>query len=132
MLGGHISLFTILYTISMIGYTYYNSKIMTQTSAGNEEMMKMMKVMQYAMPVMFFFFFNNYASGLTAYLFFSNLMTIAQTVITKEFVINEDKINQELEAFKKKPKKVSKFRERLNEAIKEQQRQQELREKKKK
>ncbi len=132
MLGGHISLFTILYTISMIGYTYYNSKIMTQTSAGNEEMMKMMKIMQYAMPVMFFFFFNNYASGLTAYLFFSNLMTIAQTVITKEFVIDDEKIDQELEAFKKKPKKTSKFRERLNEAIKEQQRQQELQQKKKK
>ena len=131
MLGGHISLFTILYTISMIGYTYYNSKIMTQASTGNEEMMKMMKIMQYAMPIMFFFFFNNYASGLTAYLFFSNLMTIAQTIITKEFVIDHDKIDRELEAYKKKPKKTSKFRERLNEAIKEQQRQQELREKKK-
>ncbi len=131
MLGGHISLFTILYTISMIGYTYYNSKIMTQASTGNEEMMKMMKVMQYAMPFMFFFFFNNYASGLTAYLFFSNLMTISQTVVTKNFVIDHDKINRELDAYKKKPKKTSKFRERLNEAIKEQQRQQELKKKQK-
>lgn len=131
MLGGHISLFTILYTISMIAYTYYNSKIMTQGAGGNEEMMKMMKVMQYAMPVMFFFFFNNYASGLTAYLFFSNLMTISQTVITKNFVIDHEKIDRELEAYKKKPKKTSKFRERLNEAIKEQQRQQELKERKK-
>src|SRR5690606_25325565 len=102
MLGGHISLFTILYTISMIGYTYYNSKIMTQASTGNEEMMKMMKIMQYAMPFMFFFFFNNYASGLTAYLFFSNLMTIAQTVVTKQFVIDDDKIDRELEAYKQK------------------------------
>lgn len=132
MLGGHISLFTILYTISMIGYTYYNSKIMTQATTGNEEMMKMMKIMQYAMPFMFFFFFNTYASGLTAYLFFSNLMTIAQTVVTKEFVIDDEKIDRELEAFKKKPKKTSKFRERLNDAIKEQQRQQELKDKKKK
>lgn len=131
MLGGHISLFTILYTISMIGYTYYNSKIMTQASTGNEEMMKMMKIMQYAMPFMFFFFFNNYASGLTAYLFFSNLMTIAQTVVTKQFVIDDDKIDRELEAYKQKPKKTSKFRARLNDAIKEQQRQQEVREKKK-
>ncbi len=123
MLGGHISLFTILYTISMIGYTYYNSKIMTQASTGNEEMMKMMKVMQYAMPFMFFFFFNNYASGLTAYLFFSNLMTISQTVVTKNFVIDHDKIDRELDAYKKKPKKTSKFRERLNDAIKDQQKQ---------
>jgi len=115
----------------MIGYTYYNSKIMTQASTGNEEMMKMMKIMQYAMPFMFFFFFNNYASGLTAYLFFSNLMTIAQTVVTKQFVIDDDKIDRELEAYKQKPKKTSKFRERLNDAIKEQQRQQELRDKKK-
>src|SRR5690625_5917821 len=87
----------------------------------------MMKVMQYAMPVMFFFFFNNYASGLTAYLLFSNLMTISQTVITKNFVIDHEKIEREFQAYKKKPKKTSKFRERLNEAIKEQQRQQELR-----
>lgn len=132
MLGGHISLFTILYTISMVAYTYYNSKVMTQGAGGNEEMMKMMKVMQYAMPVMFFFFFNNYASGLTAYLLFSNLMTISQTVITKNFVIDHEKIEREFEAYKKKPKKTSKFRERLNEAIKEQQRQQELRERNKK
>ncbi len=130
-LGGHISLFTILYTISMIAYTYYNSKIMTQASTGNEEMMKMMKVMQYAMPFMFFFFFNNYASGLTAYLFFSNLMTISQTVVTKNFVIDHEKIDRELEAYKKKPKKTSKFREKLNSAISEQQKQQDVRSKKK-
>lgn len=132
MLGGHISLFTILYTISMIAYTYYNSKIMTQPTGGNEEMMKMMKFMQYGMPLMFFFFFNNYASGLTAYLFFSNLMTIAQTVVTKNFIIDHEKIDRELDAYKEKPKKTSKFRERLNDAIKEQQRQQELRDKQKK
>ncbi|WP_236981021.1 membrane protein insertase YidC [Membranihabitans maritimus] len=130
-LGGHISLFTILYTISMIGYTYYNSKMMESTATGNAEMMKMMKIMQYAMPVMFFFFFNTYAAGLTAYLFFSNLTTIAQTVITKNVVINHDKINEELEAYKKKPKKTSKFRQRLEDAMKEQQKQQELKKKKK-
>ncbi len=129
LIGGHISLFTILYTISMIGYTYYNSKMMEGASTGNEEMMKMMKIMQYAMPFMFFFFFNKYAAGLTAYLFFSNMTTIFQTVITKNVIIDHDKINADLEAYKKKPKKKSKFRERLDEALKEQQRQQELKNK---
>lgn len=91
----------------------------------------MMKVMQYAMPFMFFFFFNNYASGLTAYLFFSNLMTISQTVVTKNFVIDHDKIDRELDAYKKKPKKTSKFRARLNDAISEQQKQVEKKKKQK-
>ncbi|MEL6987792.1 MAG: membrane protein insertase YidC, partial [Bacteroidota bacterium] len=59
--GAHISLFTVLWVITQLGYTFYmNSKL---DMSG--QMNPMFKYMQYFMPVMFFGFFNSYASGLT-------------------------------------------------------------------
>lgn len=118
-LGDHISLFTFLWAISMIGYTYYNSKMMDMSSMNA---MPAMKYMQYIMPLMFVFFFNDYASGLTCYLLFSNLLNIGQTLVTKNYVINHEKILEELDANRKKPKKKGGFQERLEKAMKEQQR----------
>ncbi len=113
--GAHLSLFSILWAISTVIYTYYNTKHMDMGAN------PAMKYMQYAMPLMFLVFFNNYASGLTCYMFFSNLLNIAQTLITKNFVINKDKIEEELKAYKKKPKKTGGFQERLQKALEEQQ-----------
>ncbi|MCB0650394.1 MAG: membrane protein insertase YidC [Saprospiraceae bacterium] len=124
--GNHVSLLTILWAVSMLVYTYYNSKHMDMSAN------PAMKYMQYIMPVMFLGFFNSYASGLTTYLLFSNLLNIAQTVITKNYIIDQDKIQKELEAFKQKPKKKSGFRERLSAAMEEQQKQQAAKDKKKK
>lgn len=115
-LGDHLSLFTFLWAISMVVYTYYNSKIMDMNSIN-----PMMKYMQYMMPLMFIFFFNSYASGLTCYLLFSNLMNITQTLVTKNYLINNDKILAELDANKKKPKKKGGFQQRLEKAMQEQQ-----------
>lgn len=115
--GAHLSLFTILWAITTLIYTYYNTKHMD--FGANPAM----KYLQYIMPVMFLGFFNSFASGLTCYLLFSNLFNIGQTVVTKNYIINQDKINEELEAYKKKPKKKkSGFQERLEAAMKEQQR----------
>ena len=116
-LGSHISLFTFLWALSMLVYTYYNSKIMDMNSIN-----PMMKYMQYLMPLMFVFFFNSYASGLTCYLLFSNLINITQTVVTKNYLINNDKIMEQLDRNKKKPKKKGGFQARLEQALKEQQR----------
>lgn len=80
-----------------------------------------MKYVQYFMPVTFLFFFNTYASGLTCYMFFSNLFNIAQTVITKRFVFDDEKILLELNKQKSKPKKKGRFQEKLEEAMKQQQ-----------
>ena len=80
-----------------------------------------MKYVQYFMPLTFLFFFNTYASGLTCYMFFSNLFNIAQTVITKKFVFNDEKIRTELMAAKAKPKKKGGFQAKLEEAMKNQQ-----------
>ncbi|MEL7020148.1 MAG: membrane protein insertase YidC, partial [Bacteroidota bacterium] len=114
--GSHVSLFTILWALTTVIYTYYNSRHMDMSAQ------PAMKYMQYFMPIMFLFFFNNFAAGLTCYLFFSNLFNIAQTLITKEVIIDKDKIAKELEMAKAKPKKKGGFRERLEKAMAEQQR----------
>ncbi len=114
--GSHLSLFTILWALSTIAYTYYNTKHMDMSAN------PAMKYVQYLMPVMFLVFFNNYASGLTCYMFFSNLINVAQTIVTKRFVFDNDKIRNELMSEKSKPKKAkSGFQQRLEEAMKQQQ-----------
>ncbi len=116
MFGGHISLFTILWVLTTLIYTWYNSRLVDMSAN------PAMKYMQYMMPVMFLFFFNNYASGLTAYLMFSNIFNIGQTMVTKNFIIDEEKIKNKLNANKNKPKKKGGFQQRLEKALKEQQR----------
>ena len=118
MLGNHISLFTILWAVTTILYTYYNTKHMDMSAN------PAMKYVQYFMPITFLVFFNQYASGLTCYMFFSNLFNILQTVITKKFVFNDEKILAELEERKKENKKKPKkqgFQARIEEAMKKQQ-----------
>jgi len=117
MYGEHVSLFALLWGISSVIYAHYNMKNMDMGTTQNPAM----KYMQYVMPLFFIVFFNSYASGLTVYMFFSNLFTIAQTIITKKFILDEDKIRQKLELKKAKPKKKSKFAQRLEEAMKQQQ-----------
>ena len=91
---------------------------------------KIFLYMQYFMPLMFLFFFNNYASGLTLYLLFSNLINIGLTLGTKQLIFNDEKIMAELNLNKAKPKKRSAFSQRLEQAMKEQQRVAEERKKK--
>ena len=123
--GAHISLFTLIWVVTTLWYTWYSMKQMDASSMQNNDQMKIMKYMQYTMPVFFMFFFNNFASGLTLYLCFSNILNIGQTLVTKEYLIDKEKIKAKLEANKAKPKKTSGFRARLDQAMKEQQRIQE-------
>ncbi|MEO1514177.1 MAG: membrane protein insertase YidC [Bacteroidota bacterium] len=113
--GAHVSLFTLLWAGTTVIYTYYNTKHMEMT------VNPAMKYMQYLMPVMFLFFFNNFASGLTCYLLFSNMFNIGQTIITKDYIIDKAKIKKELEEYRKKPKKKNGFQARLEAALREQQ-----------
>ena len=117
MYGSHVSLFALLWGISSVIYAHYNMKNMDMGTQQNPAM----KYMQYLMPVFFIVFFNSYASGLTVYMFFSNLFTIAQTIITKNVILDEKKIREKLELKKAKPKKKSKFAQKLEEAMKQQQ-----------
>ena len=120
MVGSHLSLFTLLWAVTTVLYTYYNTKHMDFSGQPAA-----MKYMQYMMPIMFMGFFNSYASGLTAYLFFSNLFNIGQTLVTKEFIIDHEKIKLELEENKKKPKKKGGFQERMASMLEEQKKKQE-------
>ncbi len=124
--GSHISLFTLLWAATTLVYTFYNTRHMDMSAN------PAMKYMQYIMPVFFMGFFNSFASGLTCYLLFSNLINITQTLVTKNLVINQDKVRAELEENRKKPKKKGGFQERLENALREQQRMQEQQSQKKK
>ena len=113
--GAHISLFTLLWAISTVIYTYYSTKDVDMSAN------PAMKYVQYFMPIMFLGFFNSYASGLTCYMFFSNLINILQIIFTKKFIFDDEKIRKELEVQKLKPKKVGGFQSRLQDALKQQQ-----------
>ncbi|MCK6691453.1 MAG: membrane protein insertase YidC, partial [Thermoanaerobaculia bacterium] len=128
--GNHISAFTLIWVVTTLWYTWYSMKQMDANAMAANDQMKVMKYMQYGMPVIFMFFFNSFASGLTLYLCFSNILNIGQTVVTKQFLIDHEKIKAQLEANKNKPKKAGGWRERFEAAMKEQQRVQEERSKK--
>jgi YidC/Oxa1 family membrane protein insertase len=110
--GSHVSLFTILMTVSTILYTWINSQATAQ-------MQGPMKSMQYFMPVIFMFVLNNFPAGLTFYYFVSNLVSFGQIAIIRKFV-DDDKIRAILEEnkLKNKDKKKSKFQSRLENAMK--------------
>ncbi|HZK08164.1 MAG TPA: membrane protein insertase YidC [Bacteroidales bacterium] len=112
--GDHVSLFTLLMTISTIIYTKVNNEMMGSANA----QMPGMKIMMYIMPVMFLGIFNNYASGLSYYYLLANLITFAQIFLIRR-TIDEDKIRAQILANKKKPLKKSKFQHRLEEIAKQ-------------
>lgn len=126
--GDHVSLFPILASVAIFFYMKMNqsqqANMQAPTQEGMPDMSKMMKYMIYFSPIMMLFFFNNYASGLSLYYFISNLLTIAIMFVIKNYVIDEDKIHAKIEENKKKPVKKSKFRERLDAAMKQAQEQQ--------
>lgn len=126
--GDHVSLFPILASVAIFFYMKMNqsqqANMQAPTQEGMPDMSKMMKWMIYFSPIMMLFFFNNYASGLSLYYFISNLLTIIIMFVIKNYVIDEDKIHAKIEENKKKPVKKSKFRERLDAAMKQAQEQQ--------
>lgn len=75
LIGNHLSIFCLLFCITNIINTIYSMQ-QQQMAPGQEDSMKMMKWMMYAMPVIFFFSFNNYSSGLCYYYFISGLVGI--------------------------------------------------------
>lgn len=112
--GSHISLFTLLMTVSTLIYTWQNNQLSSVTGP--------MKSMSYIMPVIFMFVLNSFSAGLTFYYFVSNLVTFAQQAIIRRFV-DEGKIKTILEENRKKNLsggggKKSRFMSRLEEAMK--------------
>ncbi len=122
--GDHVSLFALLMTGSTLLYTWSNSQLM-----GTSNQMPGMKWMMYAMPVLFLGFLNNYSAGLSWYYFLANMITFGQTWVMQKFVIDSDALHAKIQENKKKPKKVSKFQEKLEQMTKD--RQQQINQKKK-
>jgi YidC/Oxa1 family membrane protein insertase len=124
LFGDTLSLFAFLWMVSTLVFSYYSSQ--TMDFSANPAM----KYMQYMMPVIFWFMFNLTAAGLTCYMFFSNLLNIAQTILGKRLLFDNDKIRASLELNKSRPRKQGGFRDRLEQMMKEQQRIQQERAKK--
>jgi YidC/Oxa1 family membrane protein insertase len=120
MYGDHVSLFTLLMTVTTMLSMRWNN----QATAGSSQMPGM-KTMMYIMPVMFMFILNNFSAGLTYYYFLANVITLGQNLLFKRF-IDEEKIMKKINARKNKPVKKSRFAQRLEAIQKQQQQQQSL------
>ncbi len=113
--GDHVSLFTLLMTVSTLIYTKMNQDMMGSA----QTQMPGMKTMMYLMPIMFLGIFNNYASGLSYYYFLANVITFSQMYLIRQ-TIDEGKIRKQIEINKKKPaKKKSSWQGRLEAAAKQ-------------
>lgn len=115
--GNHVSGFTLLMAISMIFYTRSSTSMNTMSGPQAQQM----KIMQYMMPVMMIFWFNSFSAGLSIYYFVANMTTMGQQFIIKKFIVNEDKLRAKLQENKKKPKKKSRFAQKMEELSKQQQ-----------
>ncbi|CAL1516862.1 membrane protein insertase YidC [Chitinophaga sp. MM2321] len=111
--GSHISLFTILMTVTSLILAFYNRGMTDQSNP-------VMKYMPYMMPVMLLGIFNRLAAALTFYYFLSNVISIALQWVIQTFIINHDKIHAQIQENKKKPVSKSKWQEKLEEVQKRQ------------
>jgi YidC/Oxa1 family membrane protein insertase len=116
-IGDHLSLTCILFCISNILYSYMTMRQQKDQMVGAQaEQMKMMQWMMYLMPLMFFFMFNDYSSGLNFYYFIS-LFFSAAIMWTLRKTTNDEKLLAILEARYKEnkanPKKQSGLAARL-------------------
>ena len=112
--GDHVSLFALLMAASMFIYSKMTSSQMSDDP--NMAPMKFMSV--WLMPIMMLFICNNLSSALSYYYLLSNLITMLMTWVIRKFVVTEDKVRAEMLANQNKPKKKSKFQQRLEEAQK--------------
>ena len=76
---------------------------MKQQDTMGQQQMPGMKIMMYAMPIMFIFIFNSYSSGLNYYYFISGLIGILTMIILRK-TTDENKLLAQLEANKAKIK----------------------------
>ena len=116
-IGDHLSLTCILFCGAQLVYTWFSMQQQKDQMVGAQaEQMKMMQWMMYIMPLMFFFIFNDYSSGLNFYYFISLFMSAA-IMWTLRKTTNDEKLLAILEANyqanKNNPKKQSGLAARL-------------------
>ena len=97
-IGDHLSLTCILFCVANVLYSYMTMRQQKDQMVGQQaEQMKMMQWMMYLMPLMFFFMFNDYSSGLNFYYFIS-LFFSAAIMWTLRKTTNDEKLLAILEA----------------------------------
>ena len=131
-IGDHLSLTCILFCAAQLIYTWISMRQQRDQMVGAQaDQMKVMQYMMYFMPLMFFFIFNDYSSGLNFYYFISLFMSAA-IMWTLRKTTDDEKLLAILEANyqanKNNPKKQNSFAARLEamqkqaDAMREQQR----------
>jgi len=127
LIGNHLSIFCILFSATNLINTWISMRQQQNQFTGEQaQQMKMMQYMMYIMPLMFFFMFNGYSSGLSYYYFVSGLISIL-TMWYLRWSTDDKKLLAGLEAYhaqhKNDPKKVSGLQARLEALQKMQQEQ---------
>ena len=118
--GDHISLFALLMTLSLFGYSYFTYKQQAATTAGQPGAGMMKFMMVYFMPLMMLCVMNSFSSGLCYYYFLSQILTMIIMFAIRRSV-NDEKVREKL--LTRKPRKKSRFQERYEEALRQQQEQ---------
>jgi YidC/Oxa1 family membrane protein insertase len=93
LIGSHISIYTLLMTLSTLAITWQNNQISTVDGP--------MKSLSYIMPLVFFFVLNSFPASLSFYYLVGNLASFGQQLLIKRFV-DEDKIKAVMEEHRKK------------------------------
>ena len=110
LIGDHLSLTCILFCVANILYSLMTMRQQKDQMVGQQaEQMKMMQWMMYLMPVMFFFIFNEYSSGLNFYYFISLFFSAAIMWVLRK-TTNDEKLLAILEAKYKENKNNPKKR----------------------
>lgn len=117
LIGDHLSIFCLLFCLTNVINTWISMRQQQNQLSGEQaQQMKMMQYMMYIMPLMFFFMFNNYSSGLCYYYFLSGLSSVLIMWYLRK-TTNEEKLLEKLELYRMKhrndPKKVSGMAARL-------------------
>lgn len=117
LIGDHLSLTCILFCVANLLYSWMTMRQQRDQMVGQQEsQMKMMQWMMFLMPVMFFFMFNDYSSGLNFYYFISLFFSAAIMWLLRK-TTNDEKLLAILETRykenKDKPRKKGGFAARL-------------------
>ena len=114
LFGDHLSLFTILMTITSVIFAVYN-----QAQSGMSNSQPGMQYMPYIMPVMLMFMFNSFPAALTYYYLLQNVISIAQQWAIQKFFIDEKALHKKIEENKVKPVKKSGWMKKLEDLQKQ-------------
>lgn len=106
--GSHISLFTILAVVTSLLISLYGMANMQDNSN------PVMKYLPFIFPIILLGVFNSLPSSLTWYYTVSNVITLLIQFVIQKYIINHEKLLAKLQENKLKPKKTSKWQERIN------------------